>query len=207
MPTPLIFYTNPMSRGQIIRWMLEEVGVEYEERIIEYEGQMKSLDYLAINPMGKVPAIKHGENIVTECAAICVYLAESFPQANLAPTIEQQADYYRWLFFAAGPLESAITNRSLGFEVNEKQQRTAGYGNYDLTMSVLDQLLEDRLYVCGDDFTAADVYLGSQLDFGIMFNTVTETANFNAYVKRLRSRPAYIQAKKIDADLIAARET
>src|ERR1043166_5761044 len=120
MTDPIIFYTNPMSRGQIARWMLEEVGAAYEQKILDYADTMKEEDYLAINPMGKVPAIVHDGKVVTECAAICAYLAEAFPEAGLAPLPEEKADYYRWLFFAAGPVESAITNKALGLQTDEK---------------------------------------------------------------------------------------
>lgn len=206
MIKPLIFYTNPMSRGQIIRWMLEETGVDYEQKIVGYGEEMKSADYLAINPMGKVPAIKHGDKVVTECAAICAYLAAAFPEANLSPSVEGLADYYRWLFFAAGPLESAVINNAMGFNVNDEQQRTIGYGSYEMTIRTLDQWFENNQYVCGDSFTAADVYVGAQIDWGMMFNTITVTDNFQAYAERLRARPAYINAKKIDAELVAAME-
>lgn len=206
MTKPLIFYTNPMSRGQIIRWMLEETGVDYEQKIVGYGEEMKSADYLAINPMGKVPAIKHGDKVVTECAAICAYLAAAFPEANLSPSVEGLADYYRWLFFAAGPLESAVINNAMGFNVNDEQQRTIGYGSYEMTIGTLDQWFENNQYVCGDSFTAADVYVGAQIDWGMMFNTITVTDNFQAYAERLRARPAYINAKKIDAELVAAME-
>ncbi len=206
MQEPLIFYTNPMSRGQIIRWMLEETGIEYQQQIVAYGEQIKGPDYLAINPMGKVPAIKHGDKVVTECAAICTYLAAAFPAANLAPKPEQLADYYRWIFFAAGPLESSIINNSMGFNVDPDQERTIGYGSYETTIRTLDQWFENNDYVCGDTFTAADIYVGAQIDWGLMFKTVTETDNFNAYAERLRIRPAYISAKKIDTELIAAMQ-
>lgn len=111
MGTPLTFFTNPMSRGRIARWMLEEVGEPYETQVVEYGEAMKSPEYLAVNPLGKVPAIRHGDQIVTECAAICAYLADAFPQAGLAPPVEQRGNYYRWMFFAAGPVEAAITNQ------------------------------------------------------------------------------------------------
>ena len=198
----LTFYTNPMSRGQIIRWMLEETGAEYQQEVIEYGPQMKSTEYLAINPMGKVPAIKHGDSVITECAAICAYLADVFPDAKLSPAVDNRAEYYRWLFFSAGPLESAITNNSLGFETDDKQQRMAGYGNYDLALGVVDRFLGSREYVCGDAFTAADVYLGSQIDFGLMFGSIDATDNFNTYAERLRARPAYQAAKKKDMALM-----
>lgn len=202
MTKELIFYTNPMSRGQIIRWMLEETGATYQQQLIEYGEQIKSAEYLAINPMGKIPAIKHGDKVVTECAAICAYLADAFPAANLAPDLADRADYYRWLFFAAGPLESAITNKSLGVEPSDDQQRMAGYGNFDLVIGVLDDFLGSRDYVCGDSFTAADVYVGSQIDFGLQFKTLEPTDNFSAYAQRLRERAAYKSAKKIDIALM-----
>ena len=163
---------------------------------------MKSDEYLAINPMGKVPAIKHGDSVVTECAAICAYLADVFPAAKLAPNDQQKADYYRWLLCAAGPLESAVTNSNLGFKTDDDQQRMAGYGSYDLTVNAVDELLSGRDYVCGDAFTAADVYLGSHIDWGMMFGTLPKRDSFAAYAKRLRARPAYIKAKAIDAALM-----
>lgn len=198
----LTFYTNPMSRGQIVRWALQEVGAQYEQVLVNYGEEMKSAEYRKINPMGKVPAIQHGDNVITECAAICAYLADAFPDAKLAPDTADRADYYRWLFFAAGPLEAAIINKSLGFDVNEEQQRMAGYGNYDLVVDVLDQWLSTRDYVCGDQFTMADVYVGAQVDWGVMFKTLPEKASFIAYAERLRRREPYQQAKAIDAELM-----
>jgi len=127
----LIFYTNPMSRGQIVRWMLEEVGAPYQTQILGYDDSMKGADYLAINPMGKVPAIVHRGKVVTECAAICAYLADAFPDAGLAPPLEARADYYRWLFFAAGPLETAVTNTHAGWVPSAEQQRMVGYGSVE----------------------------------------------------------------------------
>ena len=202
MADKLVFYTNPMSRGRIVRWMLEEVDTDYEQVVVEYGPKMKSGDYQAINPMGKVPAIKHGESIVTECAAICTYLADAFPKAELAPPNDQRAEYYRWLFFAAGPLEAAVLNNSFGIKLDDDQQLTSGYGNYELILSVLDQFLEKSEYVCGNKFTAADVYLGSHVNWGLMFNTIKPTDNFQAYSDRLRERPAYKKAKQIDDDLM-----
>lgn len=191
-----------MSRGQIARWMLEEAGVEYEQVIVEYGEQMKSEAYLTINPMGKVPAIQHQGHVVTECAAICAYVADAFPAAGLAPPKHDRADYYRWLFFAAGPLEAAITNKSLGIDVEGDQQRMAGYGNLDITLSTLQQFLGSRDYVCGNEFSAADVYLGSHIDWGLHFGTIDSHPAFEAYAGRLRRRPASIKAKKIDQQLI-----
>nr|WHW29605.1 putative glutathione S-transferase [uncultured bacterium] len=206
MANSLTFYTNPQSRGQIVRWMLEETGTDYQTKIIEYGPPMKAPEYLAINPMGKVPAIKHGAAVVTECAAICAYLADVFAAAQLAPAMDKRAEYYRWLFFAAGPFENAITNKSLGFTTNEQQQRMAGYGTFDLAVSVVDDMLGSRDYVCGDKFTAADVYLGSHIDFGLMFGTLAATDNFNRYIERLQARPAYQSAKQKDMALMPPSE-
>jgi len=203
MADKIQFYTNPMSRGQIARWMLEESGADYEAHILDYETSMKSPDYLAINPMGKVPAIVHQGHIVTECAAICAYLAEAFPQADLAPRADERADYYRWMFFAAGPLEAAITNRAAGFEVPTGREKSFGYGSYEDAVGALEIALTDKDYICGARFTAADVYVGSQIDWGLLFKTLPERPAFTAYAERIRQRPAYRRAKEIDNALIA----
>ena len=199
----LTFYTNPMSRGRIARWMLEEVGASYETVVPGYADSMKAPDYLAINPMGKVPAIVHDGKVVTEGAAICAYLAEAFPEAGLAPTAADRADYYRWLFFAAGPVESAVTNRSLGVAPTDQQQRMAGYGNYDLLVDVFDRAIAAHTYIAGDRFTAADVYVGSQVIWGTQFGTLPRRDSFTAYADRLTARDAYKRAAAIDDALIA----
>jgi glutathione S-transferase len=130
MADTLTFYTNPMSRGRIVRWMLEEVGQPYETVVLDYATTMKGPDYLAINPMGKVPAIKHGSAVVTEGAAICAYLADVFPQAGLAPANnEERARYYRWLFFAAGPVEAAANAKAMGWEASADKERMLGFGS------------------------------------------------------------------------------
>ena len=199
----LTFYTNPMSRGQIVRWMLEEVGADYEQVILDYGTTMKAAEYLAINPMGKVPAIVHRGQVVTEGAAICANLAEAYPDAGLAPTAGEYAAYYRWLFFAAGPVESAITNNYLKVEVAAEQQAMAGYGSYDQVVDVLEREIASRDYVCGDRFTAADVYFGSQIIWGVSFGSLPKRDAFLPYVERLTARPAYKKAKAIDDALIA----
>ncbi len=124
----LVFYTHPMSRGRIVRWMLEEVGVPYRTEVLDYGPGMKEGAYAAINPMGKVPAITHDGQVVTETAAICAYLADAFPQASLAPALASplRAPYYRWLFFAAGPVEAAVTNKAMKFEIPEGRSGMAG---------------------------------------------------------------------------------
>jgi glutathione S-transferase len=198
----LTFYTNPQSRGRIVRWMLEEVGAPYETQIIGYD-QMKSDAYLAVNPMGKVPAIKHRGHVVTECAAICAYLADVFPEAGLAPSEDEKADYYRWLFYAAGPVEQAFTNNFAGFKVEPERERMFGYGSYDKVVAILDELFSRRDFVCGDRFTAADVYVGSQIMFPMQFGMLPERDSFARYRDRLQAREAYKRATDIDEKVIA----
>ncbi len=194
----LIFYTNPMSRGRIVRWMLEEVGAPYETRLLEYGTTMKAPEYLAINPMGKVPAIRHGDAVVTECAAICAYLADAFPGSGLAPPLAERGAYYRWLFFAAGPLEAAVTNQSLGFEVPAEREMTAGYGNLQRVLDTLEGAVGGERYVAGDAFTAADVYVGAQIGWGMQFGTVQPRPAFERYWGRLEARDAWRRASALD---------
>jgi len=205
MDDNLIFYTNPMSRGQIVRWMLEEIGAPYQTEILDYATDLKAPAYLAINPMGKVPAIKHEGEVVTECAAICAYLADAFPAAGLAPPVSSpaRAPYYRWLFFAAGPVEAATSNKSAGFVVTEQLQRMMGYGTFEKTMDAVEWALSAGGYLAGETFSAADLYLGSQLDFGLRFGALEKRPAFEAYLARLTARPAYQRAKAIDGQLIA----
>jgi glutathione S-transferase len=198
----LIFYTNPQSRGRIVRWMLEEVGQPYETEIIAYE-QMKTADYLAINPMGKVPAIKHRGNVVTECAAICAYLADVFREAGLGPRDDEKADYYRWFFYAAGPVEAAVSNQAMGWVPTPERERMFGYGKFEKVVALLDELFSLRDYVCGDRFTAADVYVGSQIMFPMQFGMLPERDSFARYRDRLQARDAYKRATAIDEKVIA----
>jgi len=198
----LIFYHNPQSRGRIVRWMLEEVGQPYETEVIAYD-RMKSPDYLAVHPLGKVPAIKHNGHVVTECAAICAYLADVFPEASLGPRPDEKADYYRWLFYAAGPLEAAISNQAMSWQVPPERERMFGYGNYDKAIAAVDEMLSLRDYACGDRFTAADVYLGSQIMFPMQFGMLPERDSFSRYRDRLHQRTAYQRANEIDEKIIA----
>lgn len=206
MTGQLTFYTHPMSRGRVARWMLEETGQPYETVLLDYETSMKAPDYLAINPMGKVPAIRHGNVVVTECAAICAYLADAFPEAGLAPPSGSPArgPYYRWLFFAAGPIEAAIIDRALGIEVPADKRAMVGYGQYQDVVDVLDAHLAASEYVAGDRFTAADVYLGSAVAWGTEFGTLPKRPSFDAYLGRIMSRPAAIRANEIDDKALAA---
>jgi glutathione S-transferase len=185
--------------------MLEEVGATYTVEVLDYASTMKGDAYRAINPMGKVPAIVHGGKIVTECAAICAYLAETFPEAGLAPLPEERADYYRWLFYAAGPVEQATTNNFAKFDSGERS-RMFGYGNYDLVVDVLDGLLSARSYATGDRFTAADVYLGSQIGWTTSFGMLPKRDSFLAYLERVQGRAAYQRAVALDDALVAEQQ-
>ena len=198
----LIFFTNPQSRGRIVRWMLEEVGKPYETEIIGYD-QMKSERYLAVNPMGKVPAIKHRDHVVTESAAICAYLADVFPEEGLGPRDDEKADYYRWLFYAAGPVEQAVTNHYAKFDPSPEQVRMFGYGTYDTVVAVLDELFSLRDYVCGDRFTAADVYVGSAILWGTQFGTLPQRDSFTRYGDRLKAREPFQRAWAKDDEAVA----
>ncbi|MCR5879106.1 glutathione S-transferase family protein [Phenylobacterium sp. J367] len=202
----LVFYTNPMSRGRIIRWMLEEVGQPYETVLVDWAN--KSADFLAVNPMGKVPAIKHGDTVVTECGAICAYLADAFPQAGLAPPpgSKDRGPYYRWLFFAAGPIEQAVGAKSMGWEAPPEREMMLGYGNLDRVLDTLEGALDGRAFVAGDAFTAADLYLASHLAWGMQFGTLEKRPAFEAYAERHTSRPAAKRAAEIDDGLIAAAQ-
>jgi glutathione S-transferase len=200
----LVFYTNPMSRGRITRWMLEEVGVPYRTEVLDYGTTMKADAYLAINPMGKVPAILHNGRIVTEGAAICAYLADAYPEAGLAPPIDDRADYYRWLFYAAGPVEQAVTDRSRKIEPTARERMSVGYGCYDAVVDALEYAVTRSDYIAGDRFSAADVYCGSQIGWGKQFGTLPQRDAFDAYLARIMGREAAVRANAIDDALIAA---
>ena len=207
MAEELVFYTNPMSRGRVARWMLEEVGAPYRTEIIEYGEQMKSPPYTDINPMGKVPAIKHGETVVTENAAICAYLADAFPASGLAPAPGSalRGPYYRWLFFGAGPLEAAWVNQALGVQVPPDKTRMVGYGTFEQVLDTLEGVLKQAPYLAGD-FSAADVYTGSQLRFGMMFGMIPKRPAFEAYIERLSERDALRRAAEKDGPLPSASQ-
>jgi len=200
----LIFYTNPMSRGRIARWMLEEVGVPYKTEVLGFETSMKSPAYRLINPMTKVPAIKHGDTIVTEAAAICAYLADAFPGANLAPTPKSRGLYCRWMFFSAGPLEMAVSMKALGYEVPKEKVRMVGCGSYDDVMNTLERAVSENRYVAGDHFSAADVYVGSHIAWGMQFGSIEKRPHFVEYVSHLGERAAYKRAHQLDDE--AAKE-
>ena len=208
MTSELIFYTHPMSRGRIVRWMLEEVGAPYRTELLEFGPTMKAPQYLAINPMGKVPAIRHGGTVVTECGAICAYLADAFPDAGLAPPSGDplRGPYYRWLFFGAGPVEAAVSNKALGLVVPQGREGMIGYGRLGDVLATLERAVSEGDYLIGDRFTAADVYLGAQIGWGMQLGSMEKRPAFERYWQRIAARPAAQRAKAIDDKLVAERQ-
>jgi glutathione S-transferase len=198
------FYTHPMSRGQIARWALHEAGANYEHVIVDWANKPAGL--FSANPMGKVPTIVHhsetGDRVVTECAAICAYLAEVTQEASLLPSDSEVADYFRWMFFAAGPVEQAIVGKMMGWDVPKEREGTVGFGSFERTLEALRGHFADRSCVCGERFTMADVYVGSQVDWGLTFGSIPPEPEFVAYAERLQAREAYKAAKAIDNALI-----
>ncbi len=201
----LTLYTNPMSRGRIVRWMLEELGQPYEAVVLGYGPDMNTARYLALNPMGKVPCLVHGNAVVTEGAAICTYLADAFPGAGLMA--EDRARFLRWMFWGAGPLEAAISNKALGFAVPKEREGTIGYGSLDRVLRTLVICVEAAdPYLAGPKFSALDVFLGSQIGWGMQFGTLPATPAMTDYWARVKDRPALKRAQEIDNALIPAKE-
>ncbi|HEX2510337.1 MAG TPA: glutathione S-transferase family protein [Microvirga sp.] len=207
MADDLVLYTHPMSRGRIARWMMEEVGQPYRTEIMDFRTTIKSPEYLALNPMGKVPMIRHGDTVVTEAAAICAYLADVFPEAGLAPPHgdRRRGPYYRWMFFAAGPVEAAVSNKALGFEVPAERRSTIGYGRLADVVNALERAVSETEYIAGDRFSAADVYVGSQIGWGMAFGSIERRPAFERYWERIGHRPAAQRAQEIDDALLPPR--
>jgi len=198
----IVFYHNPMSRAAIVRRMLEEVGVPYRVELLRFDrGDHKQPSYLRINPMGKVPTIVHRGIVVTEAAAICTYLADAFPEARLAPAIDdpRRGIYLRWLFFGAGCVEPAISDHALSR--TSAPASAIGYGSYDDVVRALHLAIEPGPFVLGEQFSAADVYLGSQVVWGLMTKSLTPTPELAAYAQRCSERPAAQRARALDEAL------
>ncbi|MEQ1650111.1 MAG: glutathione S-transferase family protein, partial [Hyphomicrobiaceae bacterium] len=204
MADELVLYSNPMSRGRMARWMLEEVSQPYRVEMVEYGPPMKSASYLAVNPMGKVPALKHGEVVVTECGAIIAYLADAFPTAGLAPPVTSslRAPYYRWLMFAAGPIEASASNKALGVVIPEDKRGMVGYGSSELVQGALEKLFDANKYVLGDTFSAADVYVGGELGWMLQFGMFEKRPSLVRYVADVSGRAAFKRAAALDDALI-----
>ena len=205
MPTEFTLYTHPMSRGRSARWMLEECGATYNTVVLDYGTSMKAPDYLAINPMGKVPALQHGNTVITENAAICAYLADLFPAKKLAPAVGSAArgTYYRWLFFAAAPLEAAFMGKGLGQLAPSDKASMVGYGSYAQAMDTLEfAITQGRPYLCGDQFTAADLYLSAALGWGMATGSIEKRPAFERYIQPIMQREAYVRASAVDDALL-----
>ncbi|WP_236303679.1 glutathione S-transferase family protein [Pseudomonas lurida] len=221
----MTFYTNPNSRGRMVRWMLEEIGCTYETIILDYQPTSQDdrwggaalaapaaadpddpsvIFFRDVNPMGKIPALVHNGQTITETAAICAYLADAFPEANLAPVAAERASYYRWMFFAAGPLEQAVTNHRAGFNPTPDQEVFFGYGSYERTVDQLERAVSAQPFIAGARFTAADVYVGSHIGWGLGLGTLPHSAAFLAYAEKLMGRDAYKRAVAKDAALLGA---
>lgn len=198
------FYTVAMSRGQISRWALHEAGADYEQVVFDWATRPDS--FKTINPMNKVPTLVHHhgdhDHVVTEAAAINHYLAETHPEAGLLPDTHERAAYFRWLFFAAGPLEQAVVGKAMGWEVPPERAGMAGFGSLELALSAMEDWLQNNDFAAGNRFTMADTYVGSQFVWGLRFGSIPETPAFKAYVQRITQRPAYAEANAIDAKLI-----
>ena len=202
---PLRFYTHPMSRGRIVHWMLQECGATYETFHVDFGADMKSPTYLALNPMGKVPALQHGNTVITETAAILAYLADLYPEKKLAPAIGSPArgSYYRWLFFVAGPVDAATTAQSEGWLHGQtaEQAKRAGFGRMDDVVHTLTQAVAGKPYVCGDHFTAADLYLASYIGWSMQQGSLPPLPELHAYADPLLARPASARADALDGPM------
>jgi len=186
------FYYNPMSRARIVHWMLEEVNADYKIHNINFEkGDQKSPDFLALNPMGKLPTIVHKGVVVTETAAICAYLADAFPEANMAPELDdpRRGTYYRWLFFAATCIEPAILDKRFPRK-DGPNQGFLGWGHYNDVMSTVETAISDG-FILGSDFSAADVYMASQIRWGLYNKDIEPKPIFKDYCHRCEDRPAF----------------
>jgi len=206
MSEALILYTNPMSRGRMARWALEEIGQPYETILLAYGPPMKSPEFLAVNPMGKVPVLTHGEEVVTETGAIIAYLADSFPQAKLAPPPGDplRGRYLRWMFFAAGPLEESTSAKGFGWELPRDMGRRSGYGSMDAVLTAIEAAIAPGPFILGEQFSAVDIYMGSKIAWSMRGGMLEKRPSFEAYLGRILSRPAAIRANEIDNALAKA---
>ena len=203
----LILYHIAPSRSSIVHWMLEEVGQPYELRVLNHKkGENREGAYLAVNPMGKVPALVHGGVVITEAAAICCYLADAFPDAGLSVPLgdRRRGPYLKWLFFSPGCLEPAVIDRMFKREPAPPAS-ALGYGDFDTVLDVLAGAIEPGPFLLGEQFTAADVVIGAGLRWGMATGAVPERAEIVAYAARLAERPALARAFAKDQELAAAQ--
>jgi glutathione S-transferase len=206
MSDEIVFYHWPMSRGRMVHWLLEEVGAPYRVVVTNLEkSEHKTPEFLAVNPMGKLPTIVHRGTVVTECGAIITYLADEFPAASLAPRVGDPARgaYLRWMFFAAGCVDPALIDRMLDRPVPERVG-AVGYGRFEHVLDTLEKALAPGPYLLGDQFTAADLYVGAQLGFGLMTKALEPRPAYQGYLARLTARPAYKRAIEQGEAIVAA---
>lgn len=198
----LTLYTHPMSRGRVARWMLEETGLPYNTVLLDYGTTMKAPEYLAINPMGKVPALKHGDTVVTEVAAICMYLADLVPEKQLAPPVgsPDRGSYYRWISFM-GPLEQLMVAKANGTALPKPEM--AGFGTEQDLLDTLEAALKDREHLISNTFTAADLMVAAYVGWYLQFKLLEPRPDFVAFAERHNQRPAKQRADEIDNALLA----
>lgn len=205
MPDITLYHASP-SRSSVALWMLEETGVPYDIHLLRLsEGDNLKPDYLAINPMGKVPALRHGDTVITEVAAICTYLADAFPEKGLAVPIgtPERGVYLKWLFFGPGCLEPAMVDRAAPRK-EPPRRAMLGYGDFDTTMNVVARAVEKGPWLMGERFTAADVVIGANIRWGMVFGLLPERPEFKAYAERLAARPAAQRAEAREKEFAAA---
>jgi glutathione S-transferase len=205
MSDEIVFYHNPMSRARMVHWMLEEVGAPYRIELVDLQkGEQKKPAFLAVNPMGKLPAIMHRGTVITETGAICAYLADAFPAAALAPRLDEpvRGTYLRWMFFGAGCVDSAFIDRMLARPTPERTS-ALGYGRYEDLIATLETAITTGPYILRERFSAADVYIGSQIGFGMMTKTLEPRPSFQSYLGRLTQRPAYKRFEEQSEKLVA----
>jgi glutathione S-transferase len=205
MSDEIVFYHNPMSRARMVHWMLEEVGAPYRIELVDLQkGEQKKPAFLAVNPMGKLPAIMHRGTVITETGAICAYLADAFPAAALAPRWDEpiRGTYLRWMFFGAGCVDSALIDRMLARPTPERTS-ALGYGRYEDLIAALETAITPGPYILRERFSAADVYIGSQIGFGMMTKTLEPRPSFQSYLGRLAQRPAYKRFEEQSEKLVA----
>jgi len=204
MATLTLYHAAP-SRSSVTLWMLEELGHPYDLKLINLQaGENLKPDYLAINPMGKVPALKHGDTIITELAAICTYLADEFPDAKLNVPVgtPRRGLYLKWLFFGPGCLEPAVIDRAAPRKEGARRAML-GYGDFDTTMNVIAKAVEKGPWLMGGQFTAADVVIGANIRWGMTFKMIPERKEFTDYAARIAARPAAQRAEAKDKELLA----
>ncbi|UOO89856.1 glutathione S-transferase family protein [Vitreoscilla massiliensis] len=201
----IVLYTHPQSRGRNVVWMLEECGAEYECVVLNFGEDLKTPEYLAINPMGKLPALRYGDTVITEASAIIAFLADAFPQANLAPALSDanRGAYYRWLFYTASSAEAALMEVAFQFPIQPAMRKTLGYGSMEQVIATIDGQLQQQPYLTGAHFQACDLLLAGLLMFASRSKALTPTAAMQDYLARIMARPAFQAMNQISEAQLA----